>query len=435
MAYNNIALNNVYNYYLTTYAPKSSSRYDTHKKSELRGIYNSIVKLNKELPLYKLDNSRESKSFAVGIKEDARELRNVIASLGGLDEEKILNKKASYSSNEDIVSVSFTGESPENIEAPFYEIEVRSLASNQVNTGAFLPNTKSQLPPDTYSFDVHINDLNYEFQYNIKEGETNKDIQNRLAKLISNADIGLNADVIDDGKGNTALRLRSAAEGLKENSSSLFLVSDDYTSKRAGSVSYFRLDQLTRPASNAEFLLNGVRHTSQSNSFSIDRMFDVTLRGISSMDGDVVTIGLKTDVESLTENISDLVKGYNSFIQHTAEYKDDFSGSRRLLGEMRTITARYHSEFDILGLNLQENGMITVDKNELKHAAFSEYAKEDFSSIRNFANALVRKMEQVSLNPMDYVNKKVIAYKNPGKNYATPYITSAFSGMLFNSYC
>ena len=43
MAYNAMALNNVYNYYMTTYAPRSSSRYDTHKKSELRSIYNSIV--------------------------------------------------------------------------------------------------------------------------------------------------------------------------------------------------------------------------------------------------------------------------------------------------------------------------------------------------------------------------------------------------------
>lgn len=319
MAYNSISLNTVYNYYMTSYAPKSSSRYDTHKKSELRSIYNSIVKLNKESPLYKLDSTKESRSFAVGVKEDARELRNVIASLGGLDEEKILNKKASYSSNEDIASVVFTGEHPENAEVPSYEIEVHSLASNQVNTGTFLPNTKTQLKPDTYSFDVHINDLNYEFQYNIKEGETNKSIQDRLAKLISNAEIGLNAEVIDGGNGSYALRLRSVAEGLKDNKSSVFLVSDDYTSKREGSVSYFGLDQLTNPASNAEFTLNGAELTSQSNSFSIDNLFDVTLKGVSSSKGDTATIGLKTDVESLSENISSLVKGYNSFIEHTAQ--------------------------------------------------------------------------------------------------------------------
>ena len=46
MAYN-YALNSVYNNYLTTYAPKETGRYEKQKKSELRGIYNSIFKLNK----------------------------------------------------------------------------------------------------------------------------------------------------------------------------------------------------------------------------------------------------------------------------------------------------------------------------------------------------------------------------------------------------
>ena len=102
MAYN-AAINTVYNHYLTTYAPKSTSKYDTHRKSELRSIYNSMVKLNKESPLYILDTSRESREYVIGLKENARQLRNTIASLGGLDEEEMINKKSAYSSNEDIV--------------------------------------------------------------------------------------------------------------------------------------------------------------------------------------------------------------------------------------------------------------------------------------------------------------------------------------------
>lgn len=434
MAYNNAILNNVYNYYLTTYAPKSSSRYDTHKKSELRGIYNSIVKINKESPLYKLDTSRESKEFAVGIKEDARALRNIIASLGGLDEEQLLNKQASYSSNEDMVSVSYIGEQPESTKVPSYNIEVHSLASGQVNIGNYLPNTKTKLPPDTYSFDISINDLNYEFQYNIREGETNKDIHIRLAKLISNADIGLKSEVLTDGN-SSALRIRSVAEGLTNQQTSLFNISDNHTSKKPGSVAYFGLDRLARPASNAEYILNGEKQISTSNTFSVDRLFNITLKGVSSLDGETATFGLKTDVESLTDNISTLVDGYNSFITSTTATGESFLGSRKLLGEMKSIANHYRNEFDILGLNLREDGTIAIDKAELKHAAFSEYAKEDFASIRNFANSLVRKMDQISLNPMDYINKTLIAYKNPGKNFATPYITSAFSGMLFNSYC
>ena len=102
---------------------------------------------------------------------------------------------------------------------------------------------------------------------------------------------------------------------------------------------------------------------------------------------------------------------------------------------MKGITYRYQSSFDIIGMNLQEDGTISLDKKELKHASLSDYAKEDFSTIKDFANALVQKSNQISLNPMDYANKVIVTYKNPGKNFATPYITSAYSGMLFNSYC
>ncbi len=75
MSYYNISLNSVYNHYLTTYASKADTKYDMHGKRELRSIYNSIVKLNKDSPLYILDSSKESREFAVGLKENARELR------------------------------------------------------------------------------------------------------------------------------------------------------------------------------------------------------------------------------------------------------------------------------------------------------------------------------------------------------------------------
>ena len=215
MAYN-AALNTVYNHYLTTYAPKrSTTQYDTHKKSELRSIYNSIVKLNKEAPLYILDSSKESREFAVGLKENARALRNTIASLGGLDEDEMLGKKAAYSSNENIVSASYVGEGVTDAAVPPIQIEVTALASNQVNLGAFLPSDeKIALTPDAYSFDITINDLSYEFQYNTREGETNRDLQERLSRLISNADIGITADILEDGKGNSSLRLTSAPDRL-----------------------------------------------------------------------------------------------------------------------------------------------------------------------------------------------------------------------------
>jgi flagellar hook-associated protein 2 len=48
---------------------------------------------------------------------------------------------------------------------------------------------------------------------------------------------------------------------------------------------------------------------------------------------------------------------------------------------------------------------------------------------------MLRKTRQIAINPMEYVNKTIVAYKNPGKNFADPYTTSAYSGFLFNNYC
>ena len=52
------AIDTVYHYYLSTYANSTVSRYDSHKKSELRDIYNRMVKTNKESPLYRLRKQR-----------------------------------------------------------------------------------------------------------------------------------------------------------------------------------------------------------------------------------------------------------------------------------------------------------------------------------------------------------------------------------------
>ena len=436
MSYN-VSSKSVYNHYLTTYAPKADTKYDMHGKRELRNIYNSIVKLNKDSPLYILDSSKESREFAVGLKENARELRNTIASLGGLDESKMLAKKGAYSSNTDIATASYIGDgNTQNIVPPF-ELEVTSLAANQINLGTFLPrNEKAKLPPDSYSFDITVNDLSYEFQYNIREGETNRDLQERLSRLISNADIGLTADILADDKGNSSLRLSSASNGLRDGKNYIFRVSDDQTSKQSGTVDYLGLDYVARQPSNAQFLINGEPRSSSSNHFSIGKLFEVTLNGISSAEGETTEIGLKTDLDSFTENVSGLVFCYNSFIRAAAEYQDSHPKSGKLIKEMEHISRNYQSDLERIGFTFEDNGLLTVDNNTFKHSILSNGMRDQVSTIKDFTNSILWKTNQVSLNPMEYVDKTLVAYKNPaGHNFPAPYMTSNYSGMFFNSYC
>lgn len=436
MAYNAIQ-DNIYNYYLTAYTPKNAGKYDAHKRSELRSLYNSMIKLNKESPLYIISNRRESAQFAVGLKENARGLNMELASLGGnLDSRELLERKAAYSSNEDLVTASFIGDMSTSSMVPELDIEVQALASNQVNLGSFLENdSRIALPPDTYSFDISINDMNYEFQFTIRDGETNRNIQDRLGRLINNSRIGLKAEVIDGEEGTSSLHIESEATGLKPGKDRIFSISDENTSKASGMVSYLGLDFVSHNASNAAFTINGEPREASSNKFTLDKSYEIQLHGVSSDENQVASIGLKADYEALADNVAQLAGSYNSFLSAVDHFRTSQSSSRKLIGEMSGIASLYKDNLSLIGLNVQEDGSIDVDRAKLSTAIHSGDADDKFQVVKNFTQQIFRKTNQISLNPMKYVDKTVVAYKNPGHNLPTPYHSSNYTGMLFNYYC
>lgn len=426
-------LNHVYNHYLTTYAPKDITRYDTHKKSELRSVYTSIVKLNKDAPWYLPDKSKETRDFAVNLKENARTLHNTIASLGGLDRETILNKKVAFSSDEEILSASYLETDAAN-QPPSIKLEVVSLANGQENRGNYLPDKAVDLPPDTYSFDISINDLNYEFQFSIKEEDTNLNVQERLARLISKAGIGINAEVITH-EGFSSLKLSSSTTGIPYGKDSIFQISDDHTSKTSGAVAYFGLDYVSTYPSNAHFLLNGEEQNVSANQFTIGGIYEINLHSVNTP-GEEVTVGLKTDFDALPENLNTLLGSYNHFLKSVSEFSSKQLRNKQLANELNTLSSLYKSDMEILGVQTNEDGSLSLDTKTFENATLdTEVLDASLSSIKKFATTLLRKSDQISLDPMEYVNKTVVAYKNPGHSFSNPYITSSYSGMLFNSYC
>lgn len=429
----NAILTNVYNHYLTAYAPKSTTQYDTHKKSELRSIYNSIVKLNKESPWYLETTSRSAQEYAVNLKESARLFHNTIASLGGLDDSQALAKKAAYSSDSGVIAATFVGNTGDDSPVPTLRMQVNGLATSQENMGTYLADGTVGLAPDTYSFDVSINDLNYEFQFNINENDTNKDVQQRLVRLINNADIGIQAR-LDEGNARSSIRLFSQNTGLPEGKSEIFRITDDRTSKTSGAVEYFGLDYISRQPANSSFLLNGEERSTSSNTFTIGKMYEIELKAVSAPDTEV-TIGLKTDTESLTDNVSALIGSYNTFISTASSYQSSERLSGRLVREMSRIAAHYQSSMESMGIRLGSDNSLSIDEALLKESASSSDGSFSYDTLKDFASSLIRKTNQVSLDPMNYVSRTIVAYKNPGHNFASPYVTSAYSGMMFNSYC
>ncbi len=187
---------------------------------------------------------------------------------------------------------------------------------------------------------------------------------------------------------------------------------------------------ITSPAENSRFDLNGVERSSHSNTFTVANAFEVTLKGISD-DSSSTSVGLKTSVDAVADNINSLVKAYNNFIKTSEEYQD-FEG-KRLTSELKSVSETFKSELESIGLVAGEDGYLNIDKALLSQALESENRDESFSVLTSFKSALSAKADSASVNPLKYVNKLIVEYKNPARTFTAPYATSLYSGMMVDT--
>ena len=126
---------------------------------------------------------------------------------------------------------------------------------------------------------------------------------------------------------------------------------------------------------------------------------------------------------------------YNNFVDVAGNYSSNHPKSSRLVDEMASLVSLHENELSEVGVELQDDGHISLDRVKLSDAVEEKKLGTYIDDLKHFAGSVLRKVDQVSLNPMKYAERTLVAYKNPGHNYATPYVTSAYTGMMFNGYC
>lgn len=430
------AITNAYQYYLSTYRSSGVSRYDTHKKSQLRAVYNNIIKVNKESPLYKIKYSGDVERFAIDIKEKTRSIQNVVASLSDSEDgiESVFSKKIAQSSDEDVITAEYIGDEKTSEDSLPFDVEVRQLATPQTNLGNYLNPDKSDIKTGAYSFDLTTELNSFEFQYSVDAKDTNKDVQEKLIRLINNSNTGLRAAYVQNNSGDGAIQITSLQTGLDKDEQYLFEILPAPENGSMKAMNVLGIDHIAEMASNSSFLLNGVEHSSLSNNFTVNNAFALTLKGVSS-DGTAASIGFKENADAIADNVQSLVNAYNNIIDLSHTY-DDAQESSRLRRDIASVTNAYHNELESYGLKMTDDCSIDVDRSLLLDAVTAADSAECFSVLNNFKNDLNAKASEVSINPMNYVDKLLVAYKNPtGHNFAAPYITSIYSGMMLDRYC
>ena len=426
-----VMISSVYSYYLSQYGNKSNSKYDSHTRTQLKNTYSKVVKINSQTPVYKLDLSTAAQKYAIDLKEHARALENITEDLSDGADGTMTFKKSAVSSNASAVNASYITDFGAASDDESFDINVKQLACSQLNTGNYLQPRSKHIKPGEYSFDLSINDVIYEFQFKVDNSETTNNIQNKIARLINRSNIGLTANIKEDSLGNTAINIESESTGINGTTPVIFSIKSDDPNNQL-LIDTLGLDRVTQYPSNAIFDVDGDERSSMSNSITINKAYDVKLSKVTE---EPVTISLKADADSIVESLNALVAGYNNLISVTNdENNNHFQGTEKLQNEIASIARSYKKQLADSGLSLNKDGTISADKEVIINADNKDALSHIYESLNSFKNSIKEKAEDIALNPMDYVNNKIIAYKNPLRSFPDPYNLSAYTGMMFNGY-
>lgn len=426
-----VMISSVYSYYLSQYGNKSNSKYDSHTRTQLKNTYSKVVKINSQTPVYKLDLSTAAQKYAIDLKEHARALENITEDLSDGADGTMTFKKSAVSSNASAVNASYITDFGAASDDESFDINVKQLACSQLNTGNYLQPRSKHIKPGEYSFDLSINDVIYEFQFKVDNSETTNNIQNKIARLINRSNIGLTANIKEDSLGNTAINIESESTGINGTTPVIFSIKSDDANNQL-LIDTLGLDRVTQYPSNAIFDVDGDERSSMSNSITINKAYDVKLSKVTE---EPVTISLKADADSIVKSLNELVAGYNNLISVTNdENNNHFQGTEKLQNEIASIARSYKKQLADSGLSLNKDGTISADKEVIINADNKDALSHIYESLNSFKNSIKEKAEDIALNPMDYVNNKIIAYKNPLRSFPDPYNLSAYTGMMFNGY-
>ncbi len=419
----------VYNYLIDSLPIHKDTKYPISKKNELKKVYNEIVNLSKNAPFYKINLTKENQEYTIGIKEAALALKSKIIDLTDSDLSGFQNKRVKVSDDK-ILYANLTKDSLEGLPEAI-KIEVKSLAKVQINRGKEILLTSHGLPSKEYRFSATIGEEEYLLNYNHATRMENKESLEQIADFLNQSIPGIHA-IVERGNTKEYGRLAIASD-MSGRFGDLKFEFEDLDDNRFGVVDYFGMNRVDQEATYAHFILNGIDKRTATNTFTLENRLKITLQ----KEG-VANLKIVSDHEKILSSVNSIMITYNEMIKlvkerylEGKEYKVN-----RLMEEMRSLEDVYKEELSACGWIVLEDGSLELEESLGILAAEDGGMESLFTRENGFIARLLKKAETIAINPMEYLDKTIVTYPNHEKsNYPNPYVTSIYSGMLFNSYC
>lgn len=190
------------------------------------------------------------------------------------------------------------------------EVTVSQLACPQTNTGNFLQPNSKPFAAGEYSFDLQVQDLTYQFEFGVNATDTVTDTQQKIARLINQADIGVKRTAFNGWSWQLCYFHHIRCNRHQGISPTIFHIQSQNSSDASDSntelVSTLGLDRVTQYPANAVYSVNGTTATSVSNEVTIDNNYVLTF--FDTTGKAPVTISMNTDTDAIADSIGELIR-------------------------------------------------------------------------------------------------------------------------------
>lgn len=417
---------------IESYLPKQTAIPYAHKKGELKRIYENILKKSKNSAIYQVNFSKENQLFTFGIKDTAIALQSKIAEIteSGMED---FHKKKIVTDENNILTVSMAGKEIDRLPDTM-TLSVESLASPQVNRGKDLFHPSRGLDKGIYDFSIKMKGKKYDLSFSHQEKRSNADTIKKLAEYLTKSLSDITVTVEEgDNSDYSHITLKSDFTGDFGERSFTFEDSDD---NREGIVDFFGLNHMEQAPQDARFTLNDTEKQTYSNTFLIGNTLQVSLKNAGEQK---VTMSVVPDSKPILDRLDSILATYNELIRYAKEKKDgnkENVNAVKLINEFKAIEKTYADELEQYGITAEKDGTLSRDKELSEKAAIDGKIENMFLKKDGFIARLLDKSEDITINPMEYLDKTIVTYPDRSKvDYINPYITSMYSGLFFNSYC
>jgi flagellar hook-associated protein 2 len=407
-------------------------KYPANNRSDLKRVYNDIVNLSKNSPLYKINLSKENQVYTIGVKEAALALKAKIGAMS-LPENSGFLDKAVVVSDERILSAKLMNENTEGLPEKI-TFSVNSLASVQINRGKELSNTSRSLAGGEYAFQVKVMDQTYDLNYVQYSRTDNQETMKNMVEYLNQTVPGINALLEKGSKPDySRIAIFSDMSGRFGDKNFSF---DEAEIFKDSIVDFFGLNRVDQEPAFAQFDLNGLEKQTATNSFTLENTLRITLHSAAEKP---VTLRIVPDSEKILTAVDSVLTTYNNLINlakdRTLDSKEHFKATK-LISEMKSLETVYQEELEACGFIASEEGILKLEEALAVQAAEDGGMESLFTKENGFIARLLDKAETIAINPMEYLDKTIVTYPNTEKvTFRNPYITSMYSGLFFSSYC